>query len=110
MHGVGMFMDCPPIVCRQIICTWTVPVVCWLGWKTADKVCKSGRFSYSRVHSYFLQCVINLFVKFVEFVKFCTLFMNWLIQEKMFTYFYNKFRPVNCMHYIKFGVNSSLLT
>jgi len=20
--------------------------------------------------------------------------MNWLIQEKMFTYFYNKFRPV----------------
>ena len=25
--------------------------------------------------------------------------MNWLIREKMFTYFYNKFRPVNCMHY-----------
>jgi len=23
----------------------------------------------------------------------------------MFTYFYNKFRPVNCMHYIKCGVN-----
>ena len=36
--------------------------------------------------------------------------MNWLIQEKMFTYFYSKFRPVNCMHYIKCGVNSSLLT
>ena len=39
--------------------------------------------------------------------------MNWLIQEKMFTYFYiiilyYKFRPVNCMHYIKYGVNISL--
>jgi len=28
----------------------------------------------------------------------------------MFTYFYNKFRPVNRMHFIKCGVNSSLLT
>jgi len=36
--------------------------------------------------------------------------MNWLIWKKMFTQFYNKFRPVNCMHYIKCGVNSSLLT
>ena len=36
--------------------------------------------------------------------------MNWLIWEKMFTYFYSKFRPVNCMYYIKCGVNSSLLT
>ena len=27
---------------------------------------------------------------------------------KMFTYFYNKFRPVNRMYYIKCGVNSSL--
>ena len=36
--------------------------------------------------------------------------MNWLILEKMFTYFYNKFRPVNRLHYIKYGVNSSLLT
>jgi len=35
--------------------------------------------------------------------------MNWLIQEKMFTYFYNKFRPVNHMYYIK-CVNSSVLT
>ena len=34
--------------------------------------------------------------------------MNWLIQEKIFTYFYNKFRPVNRMYYIKCGVNSSL--
>ena len=34
--------------------------------------------------------------------------MNWLIQEYIFTYFYNKFRPVNRMHYIKCGVNSSL--
>jgi len=31
--------------------------------------------------------------------------MNWLIWEKMFTYFYNKFRPVNRMHYIKYGAN-----
>jgi hypothetical protein len=38
--------------------------------------------------------------------KFCTLRMNWLIWEKMFTYFYNKFWPVKSMHYIKFGVNS----
>jgi len=36
--------------------------------------------------------------------------MNWLIQEKMFTYFYNKVKPVNRMHYMKCGVNSSLLT
>jgi len=36
--------------------------------------------------------------------------MNWLIWEKMFTYFYNKFRPVNCMHYIQCSVNSLLLT
>ena len=35
--------------------------------------------------------------------------MHWLIQEKMFTYFYNKFRPVNRMHYINCGANSSLL-
>jgi len=36
--------------------------------------------------------------------------MNWLIREKIFTYFYNKFRPVNRMHYIKYDVYSSLLT
>ena len=35
--------------------------------------------------------------------------MNWLIQEKMLTYFYNKFRPVNRVYYIKSCVNSSLL-
>ena len=34
--------------------------------------------------------------------------MNCLIREKMFTYFYNKFRPVNHMHYIKWGVYISL--
>ena len=28
--------------------------------------------------------------------------MNWLIREKIFTYFYNKFRSVNRMHYVKF--------
>jgi len=36
--------------------------------------------------------------------------MNWLIWEKIFTYFYNKFRPVHRVYYIKCGVNSSLLT
>ena len=36
--------------------------------------------------------------------------MNWLMWEKMFSYFYNKFMPVNRMHYIKCAVNSSLLT
>ena len=36
--------------------------------------------------------------------------MSWLIWEKMLTYFYNKFSSVNCMHYIKCGVNGSLLT
>ena len=40
--------------------------------------------------------------------KFCTLLMNRLIWEKIFTYFYNKFRPVNCMHFVKCGVNGSL--
>ena len=36
--------------------------------------------------------------------------MNWVMWKKIFTYFYNKFRPVNHMHYIKCAVNSSLLT
>jgi hypothetical protein len=35
--------------------------------------------------------------------------MNWLIRKKMHTYFYNNFSPVNRVHYIKCGVNSSLL-
>jgi len=43
-------------------------------------------------------------------IKFCNLHINKLIWEKMFTYFYNKFRPMNCMHYIKCGVTSSVLT
>jgi hypothetical protein len=50
---------------------------------------------------------MGLSFKFNE-VKFCTLLINWLIGEKMFTYFYNKFRHVNHTHYIKFGVNSWL--
>jgi len=52
---------------------------------------------------------IDFSFKFKE-IKFSTLFMNWLIREKFFAYFYNKFRLVNCMHYIKCGVKSSLLT
>jgi hypothetical protein len=36
--------------------------------------------------------------------------MNWFIREKMFTYCYNNFRLLNCMHYVKFSVNSLLLT
>jgi len=43
-------------------------------------------------------------------IKFGNLLMNWFIREKIFTYFYNKFRPVNRMHYIKYDVNSSLLS
>ena len=43
-------------------------------------------------------------------IKFGNLLMNWFIQEKMFTYCYNKFRPVNCMLYIKCSVNSLLIT
>jgi hypothetical protein len=34
--------------------------------------------------------------------------MSWLIWEKIFTYFYNKFSPMNRMLYMKCGVNSSL--
>lgn len=71
IQGVGMFMDCPPIVCRQIIWMLTVPVVCWLGWKTADRVCKSGHILYSRVHSCFLQCL---------FVAFELLTCDWMKQ------------------------------
>jgi len=52
---------------------------------------------------------IHFSFKFKE-IKFYTLFMNWLIWEKMFTHFYNKFGPVNCMHYTKCSVNSLLLT
>jgi len=33
-------------------------------------------------------------------IKFGNLLMNWFIREKIFTYFHNKFRPVNGMHYI----------
>ena len=36
--------------------------------------------------------------------------MNWLIRKKIFTYFYDKFWPLNRMHYIECGVNSTLLT
>jgi len=53
--------------------------------------------------------LIDFSFKFNE-IKFCTLLMNWLIREKMFTCFYNKFRPVNHMHYMKCGADSSLLT
>jgi len=53
--------------------------------------------------------LIDFSLKFNE-IKFCTLLKNWLIQEKMFTYFYNKYTPVNHMHNMKCGVNGSLLT
>jgi hypothetical protein len=51
--------------------------------------------------------LLDFSFKFNE-IKFCALHMNWLIWEKMFTYFYNKFKPVNHIHYMKCGVNSSL--
>jgi hypothetical protein len=44
-------------------------------------------------------------LKFNE-IKFCTVVMNWLIREKMFTYFYNKFMPVNRMCFMKCVINS----
>jgi len=53
--------------------------------------------------------LIEFSIKFNE-IKFCTLLMIWLIWEKMFTYFCNKYMPVNHMRYIKCAVNSSLLT
>jgi len=53
--------------------------------------------------------LIYFSLKFNE-IKFFTVLMNWLIQEKLFTYFYNKFRPVNHVCHIKCGVNRSLLT
>jgi len=39
-------------------------------------------------------------------IKFGNLLMNWFIWEKIFTYCYNKFRPLNHMHYVKCSVNS----
>jgi len=72
---VHTYIICPRIksgnVCglslylRKIVCTRTVSVVCRPGWKTADKVCTSGRV---RVHFYFLQCVVSLFAE-VEQLK-----------------------------------------
>ena len=53
--------------------------------------------------------LIDFSFKFNE-IKFCTLLMNWLMWNKIFSCFYNLFRPVNCMHYIKCAVNSSLPT
>jgi len=53
--------------------------------------------------------LLDFSFKFNE-IKFCTLLMNCLIWKTMFTYFYNKLSSVNRMHYIKCGVNSSLLT
>ena len=54
-------------------------------------------------------CLIDFSLKFNE-IMFGAVLMNWLIQDKMFIYFYNKSRPVNRMYYIKCGVNSSLFT
>jgi hypothetical protein len=48
--------------------------------------------------------LVDFSLKFKE-IKFCTPFMNWLIREKMFAYFYNKVRPMNCIHFIKCDVN-----
>ena len=53
--------------------------------------------------------LIGFSFKFNE-IKFGNLLMNWFIWEKMFTYCYNKFRPVNHMHYRKCSVSSLLLT
>ena len=39
-------------------------------------------------------------------IKFGNLLMNWFVREKMFTYCYNKFGPLNRMHCVKCSVNS----
>jgi hypothetical protein len=39
-------------------------------------------------------------------IKVCAELMNWSMRKKIFAYFYDKFRPVNLMNYIKCGVNS----
>jgi len=41
--------------------------------------------------------LINFSFKFNE-TKFRILLVNWLMREKMSTYFYNKFWPVNRMY------------
>jgi len=48
-------------------------------------------------HRFFLQIQGN---------KILHSLMNWLIWEKMLTYFHNKFRPENGICYIKCGVNN----
>jgi len=53
--------------------------------------------------------LIDLSFKF-NAIKFGNLLMNLFIQKKIFAYCYNKFSPVNRMHYIKCSVNSLLLT
>jgi len=47
--------------------------------------------------------LIDFSFKFNE-LKFCTVIMNWLMWGKMFSYFYNKFRSVNRMHYTRVGI------
>lgn len=46
--------------------------------------------------------LIDLPLKFKE-IKFGNLSMNWLTQDNMLTY--NKFSPVNCIHYLKCSIN-----
>ena len=53
--------------------------------------------------------VIDFSFKFNE-IKFCTLFMNWLIWKKCSPIFIINLFLANPMHYIKCAVNSSLLT
>ena len=53
--------------------------------------------------------LLNFSFKFNE-MKFYTMLMNWSIWEKILSYFYNKFKPVCRMRFIKCGLNNSLLT
>ena len=72
--------------------------------------CFTGYFKFNCVFLEKKKAYLIDFSFIFNEIKFFTLLMNWLIREKMFTYFYCKFRPVNHMYYIKYGVNSSLLT
>jgi hypothetical protein len=57
VQSLGMSADCPRTVRGQIICMRTVFVFSRLGWKTTDKVCRSGCVRVQPAHTYFLQCV-----------------------------------------------------
>jgi hypothetical protein len=57
VQSLGMSADCPRTVRRQIICTRAVSVVCLLGCRTTDKVCRCGRVRIQSAYACLFQCV-----------------------------------------------------